>query len=74
MPTARAPARMVRSVELGMEELVEGGMRAKSLVMETPIREAKSWPRRALRGWEKGDSMAERRRMDAAPWSVGKGC
>jgi len=67
MPTARAPARMVRSLGLGAEEEVEGGIRAKSLVMETPMREAKSWPRMALRGWEKGDSMAERRRMDAAP-------
>jgi len=42
-------------------------MSAKSLVMETPMREAKSWPRMALRGCEKGDSMADRRRMDAAP-------
>jgi len=74
MPTARAPARMVRSVGLGAEVEEEGGMSAKSFVMETPMREAKSWPRMALRGWEKGDSMALRRRMDAAPCEVGRMC
>lgn len=34
------------------------GERAKSLAMEMPTMQDKSWPRMALRGWERGDSMA----------------
>lgn len=34
------------------------GDKAKSLAMEMPTMQETSWPPMALRGWERGDSMA----------------
>lgn len=59
IPTASAPPTHLMFSKLGF--------RAKSLVMETPIIEEKSWPRMTLRGWERGESIVLYSRIADAP-------
>jgi hypothetical protein len=59
---ARAPASQV------CEEGEGEGESARSFVMEIPISVERRWPKIALRGWARGESMVLKRRMAAAPW------
>lgn len=59
-PTQRAPASQRRSSKLALS--------SKSFVMATPMIEAKSWPKIAFRGCERGESMVLNSRIAAAPY------
>lgn len=63
-PTARAPEIQRK------EEKEDGGSSWKSLDTLVPIRALRSWPRMALRGWERGESITWYSRMAAAPWGL----
>jgi hypothetical protein len=60
-PHATAPASHWRDEKSGWSW--------KSLDMETPIRAEKMWPRRALRGWPRGERMALYSRIAEAPYA-----
>ena len=59
-PQDRAPASQRRESKCGE--------RLKSLVVITPTRAERKWPRTELRGWARGDSIVLYSSMAAAPW------